>query len=173
LRSKNKCIALKVRLSKVKCFISRVNFAILLPSIDRDIPSGNEAINSMEPLQKQVITLSHKVDTLYQAIEQLNGRVSEALSECRLSPTQEASYSLQNTGGRYATQGYKAAKTTIKTTMGHKDVLEDNGSIENQRQSGEKELAPEIQIQRLTAQLTAAYNRIAALEEQLLAQRIH
>ncbi|WP_236738813.1 hypothetical protein [Chroogloeocystis siderophila] len=140
-----------------------------MPSIDRDIPSGNEAINSMEPLQKQVITLSHKVDTLYQAIEQLNGRVSEALSECRLSPTQEASYSLQNTGGRYATQGYKAAKTT----MGHKDVLEDNGSIENQRQSGEKELAPEIQIQRLTAQLTAAYNRIAALEEQLLAQRIH
>jgi len=35
-----------------------------------------------------------------------------------------------------------------------------------QRQSGEKELTPEIQIQRLTAQLTAAYNRIAALEEQ-------
>jgi len=28
-------------------------------------------------------------------------------------------------------------------------------------------------VQRLTAQLTAAYNRIAALEEQLLARRIH
>ncbi len=33
--------------------------------------------------------------------------------------------------------------------------------------------ADEIQIRRLTAQLTAAYNRIAALEEQLLSYRIH
>ncbi|MUL36133.1 hypothetical protein [Gloeocapsopsis dulcis] len=123
----------------------------------------------MEPLQKQVVTLSHKVDTLYQAIEQLNGRVSEALSECRLAPTQQAHQSLHNIEGRYLHQGYRVSKTT----MGHKDVLEDNSSLDNQRQSGEKELAPEIQIQRLTAQLTAAYNRIAALEEQLLAQRIH
>lgn len=123
----------------------------------------------MEPLQKQVITLSHKVDTLYQAIEALNGRVSEALSECRLAPTQETHQSLQNIEGLYSNQGYKASKTI----MGHKDVLEDSSSLDNQRQTGEKELAPEIQIQRLTAQLTAAYNRIAALEEQLLAQRIH
>jgi hypothetical protein len=57
--------------------------------------------------------------------------------------------------------------------MEHKDVLVDNSRLDNHRQSGEKELAPEIQIQRLTAQLTAAYNRIAALEELLLAQRIH
>jgi hypothetical protein len=40
-------------------------------------------------------------------------------------------------------------------------------------QAGDKLLTPEIQIQRLTAQLTAAYNRIAALEEQLLLKRIH
>jgi hypothetical protein len=122
----------------------------------------------MEPLQKQVVTLSHKVDTLYQAIEALNGRVSEALSECRLAPTPETRQSLHNIEERYPTQAYKTSKT-----MGHKDVLEDSNSLDNQRQSGEKELAPEIQIQRLTAQLTAAYNRIAALEEQLLAQRIH
>lgn len=120
----------------------------------------------MEPLQKQVTTLSHKVDTLYQAIEQLNGKVAEALSECRLTPTQEVQ-NLHNAGGVYSTQGYRTSK------MGHKDVLEDNSSLDNQRQSGDKELAPEVQIQRLTAQLTAAYNRIAALEEQLLAQRIH
>jgi hypothetical protein len=41
------------------------------------------------------------------------------------------------------------------------------------RQGGDKNLTPEIQIQRLTAQLTAAYNRIAALEEQLMKDRIH
>ncbi len=39
-------------------------------------------------------------------------------------------------------------------------------------QTGDKNITPEIQIQRLTAQLTAAYNRIAALEEQLLLKRI-
>ncbi|WP_009633016.1 hypothetical protein [Synechocystis sp. PCC 7509] len=56
--------------------------------------------------------------------------------------------------------------------MEHKDVLADNSS-KYAPKSGEKELTPEIQICRLTAQLTAAYNRIAALEEQILAQRIH
>jgi hypothetical protein len=57
--------------------------------------------------------------------------------------------------------------------MEHKDVLVDNYSSEASMYSGEKALSPEIQIQRLTAQLMAAYNRIAALEEQLLAQRVH
>ncbi len=42
---------------------------------------------------------------------------------------------------------------------------------ENRQQIREQDLSPQIQIQRLTAQLTAAYNRIAALEEQLLAKR--
>jgi hypothetical protein len=40
-------------------------------------------------------------------------------------------------------------------------------------QAGDRQITPEIQIQRLTAQLTAAYNRIAALEEQLMRQRIY
>ncbi|NEO26340.1 MAG: hypothetical protein F6K03_05435, partial [Kamptonema sp. SIO4C4] len=35
----------------------------------------------------------------------------------------------------------------------------------------EQEFAPDLQVRRLTAQVTAAYHRIAALEEQLLAQR--
>jgi len=40
----------------------------------------------MEPLQKQVITLSHKVDALYQVVDQLS-KMSDAFSECRLAPT--------------------------------------------------------------------------------------
>lgn len=124
----------------------------------------------MEPLQKQVTTLSHKVDALYQVIDQLSGKVSDALSECRLAPIQGTNGSLGGNGaGRYATQGY----SSFKPAMEHKDVIADGSCLDRNRQSGEKELTPEIQIQRLTAQLTAAYNRIAALEEQLLAQRIH
>jgi hypothetical protein len=58
--------------------------------------------------------------------------------------------------------------------MEHKDVLIDGTSeMSNSHQNGEKALSADIQVQRLTAQLTAAYNRIAALEEQLLARRIH
>jgi len=124
----------------------------------------------MEPLQKQVITLSHKVNALYQVIDNLRARVSEALSECRLAPMQGTHNSLEvDTAGHYSTQGY----SSLKSAMEHKDVLVDKTSLDNHHQSGEKELAPKIQIQRLTAQLTAAYNRIAALEELLIAQRIH
>ena len=122
----------------------------------------------MEPLQKQVITLSHKVDGLYAVIDQLSGKVADALSECRLAPTQGTNGSLDpEAAGRYPAQGYSSPKPAMQ----HKDVLADGTSLDKYRQSGEKELTPEIQIQRLTAQLTAAYNRIAALEEQLLAQR--
>jgi hypothetical protein len=52
-------------------------------------------------------------------------------------------------------------------------VLADSIYPDQNPQGGEKNITPEIQIQRLTAQLTAAYNRIAALEEQLLLKRIH
>lgn len=124
----------------------------------------------MEPLQKQVNTLSQKVDALYQVVDQLNGQVADALSECRLTPVQDGNgnfLTTENTG-RYPSLGY----SSHKPTMEHKDVLTDNNS-KDAHKSGEKELTPEIQIRRLTAQLTAAYNRIAALEEQLLAQRIH
>jgi hypothetical protein len=54
----------------------------------------------------------------------------------------------------------------------HKDILSD-GIVEMNYQTTDKQITPEIQIQRLTAQLTAAYHRIAALEEQLLRQRAY
>ena len=123
----------------------------------------------MEPLQKQVITLNHKVDALYQVIDQLSCQVSDALSKCRLAPIQGTNGLEVNCGGSYSAQGY----SNYKSTMEHKDILIDGTCLDAHRKSGEKELTQEIQIQRLTAQLTAAYNRIAALEEQLLAQRTH
>ena len=122
----------------------------------------------MEPLEKQVMILSHKVDTLYQVIDQLSGKVADALIEFRSAPTQGTNGLGGDDARRNCAQG-----NSIKSAMEHKDVLTDSNGLDIHRQSGEKKLTPEIQIQRLTAQLTAAYNRIAALEEQLLAQRIH
>lgn len=122
----------------------------------------------MEPLEKQVITLSYKVDALYQVIDELSGKVSDALIECRLASTQGTNGLGLDGARRYSAQG----NSHFKSAMEHKDVIADNNGLDTHRQSGEKKLTPEIQIQRLTAQLTAAYNRIAALEEQLLATRI-
>ncbi len=53
----------------------------------------------------------------------------------------------------------------------HKDVLSDKNQSWSSQMNG-SEISSEWQIRRLTAQLTTAYNRIAALEEELLNRRI-
>lgn len=127
--------------------------------------------NHMDAVQKQVIILSHKVDALHQQIEQLNGKVSDSLSEIRQFTHQENNNS--SSGVNATVQPYRSP-SLLGLAMEHKDVLLDgNHESINTHPSSEKALSSDIQIQRLTAQLTAAYNRIAALEEQLLARRIH
>lgn len=51
-----------------------------------------------------------------------------------------------------------------------KDILLE-GDFTTYKNDHHRTLSPEAQVQRLTAQLTAAYNRIADLEEQLLFKR--
>ncbi len=124
----------------------------------------------MEPLQKQILTLSHKLDALCQIIEQLDVKVAQTFSECSLANTQAKNNDLEHSNGRhYQLKG----KISLNPDMEHKDVLTDSIYLDINPQDKDKILTPEIQIQRLTAQLTAAYNRIAALEEQLLRDRIH
>ncbi|MBW4576571.1 MAG: hypothetical protein KME08_14950 [Aphanothece sp. CMT-3BRIN-NPC111] len=125
----------------------------------------------MDALQKQVSALSHKVDALYQIIDNLNGQVLEALSEKRSTAVRGSDRSPSVASLRQYTY---QNDSSLDRVMKHKDVLVDrHGFDSNSHQTSEKELSPEIQIKRLTAQLTAAYNRIAALEEQLLAHRFH
>ncbi|MBD2450344.1 hypothetical protein H6G76_24930 [Nostoc sp. FACHB-152] len=124
----------------------------------------------MEPLQNQILTLSHKLDALYQVIEQLDMKVAQAFSECSSANTQ-AKDNYQDNSQNFPYQ-FKG-QISFNQELEHKDVLTDGVYLDMNRQSGDKVLTPEIQIQRLTAQLTAAYNRIAALEEQLLRERIH
>lgn len=122
----------------------------------------------MEPLQQQILTLSEKLDALCQVIDQLDTKVTQAFSECSLANTQ-AKDNYQENG---AAGSYQIRRISLNPEMEHKDVLTDGIYLDMHRQSGDN-ITPEIQIQRLTAQLTAAYNRIAALEEQLLRERIH
>ncbi|MEH1770780.1 MULTISPECIES: hypothetical protein [unclassified Nostoc] len=123
----------------------------------------------MELLEQQILTLSQKLDALCQVIEQLDGKVTQAFSECSLANTQaKDNYQGNGVAGGYQFKG----RNNLNPEMEHKDVLTDGIYLDMHRQSGDN-ITPEIQIQRLTAQLTAAYNRIAALEEQLLRERIH
>ncbi|MBM0743419.1 hypothetical protein JOY44_17680 [Phormidium sp. CLA17] len=121
----------------------------------------------MDTLQQQLSVLNTKVDGLYQLIEQLSDRVDEVVSACQ-KPDQANRFGAEMA---LRSRSYRI-QSKFESTMEHKDVLVDH-DLDASFQTAERQLSPEIQIQRLTAQLTAAYSRMAALEDQLVAQRIH
>lgn len=123
----------------------------------------------MQPIESQVTLLTEKVDALHQLIDQVNYRVAEILSSAQSRP--EADVLLDDHSvASVAPSGHIHRGEAL---LMHKDILMDSVYLESERTGEESTLSPEIQIQRLTAQLTAAYNRIATLEEQLLASRVH
>ncbi|MEG4349955.1 hypothetical protein QUA70_05990 [Microcoleus sp. LAD1_D5] len=124
----------------------------------------------MEALRQQVTVLSQQVEALYKLIENLNEKLLESAKETKL--TQQQRNDRSGTLGNDKTSPYQSY-SSLDGLLEHKDILLDDSYFDKNSQSLEKELSAEIQIQRLTAQLTAAYNRIAALEEQLLAKRMH
>jgi hypothetical protein len=149
----------------------------------------------MESLQQQISTLSQKVDLVYEVLD----RLSHNISEDRGSPTvsdEETSVKHSRNHDRATrfdsvmsmrrnpdVQNYRQSYPASSNSNGYRhdasdwaiaqqDILIDSSGVEvTHHQIKEQDLSPQIQIQRLTAQLTAAYNRIAALEEQLLAKR--
>ncbi len=114
----------------------------------------------METLQQQLTAVNAKIDAMHQKIEVISTQISELLASNRA-----------NAEDRALSSGPKTA-TRPSTSSGHRDVLADEDHMALNEERG-KSMSQELQMQRLMAQLTAAYNRIAALEEQLLAQRIH
>jgi hypothetical protein len=115
----------------------------------------------MESLEKQILTLSQQVNAIHEVIERLDMRLSQALSDSSLRQLPVIEHYLEK----------KQSANELKEWK-HKDILLDSIS-EMSYQAIDKQITPEIQIQRLTTQLTAAYHRIAALEEQLLKQRVY
>ena len=124
----------------------------------------------MEALRQQVTALSQQVESLYKLIENLNEKLLESAKETKLAQQNRSDRSgMAETDRTSAYQSYRSPDAMLE----HKDILLDDSYFDKNSQSMEKELTADIQVQRLTAQLTAAYNRIAALEEQLLAKRMH
>lgn len=123
----------------------------------------------MEALRQQVSLLTQQVDGLYKLIENLNQTLLQSANETKLAQQQNNERSrIEETEAIPYYQNYSG----FDGMLDHKDILLDDSYFDKNSQNLEKELTSEIQIQRLTAQLTAAYNRIAALEEQLLSRRM-
>ncbi len=125
-------------------------------------------------MQKQIDSLNIKIDALQGAVEQLNTRVSDSLMELKLQMTSQTSPQASIVVPLPEEALHRQpAYTQSPIRQYHKDILADEAYGDIDSSCGENSLSPEVQTQRLTAQLTAAYNRIAALEEQLLDCRIN
>jgi hypothetical protein len=127
----------------------------------------------MEPLQDQISLLNHKLDALHQSIETLLGRLASRVSSEESSSLHEPMAQILQRGAALVDSPSPVLHSMADLNAEYKDILIDDSYREPSDRAGDKELTPEIQVQRLMAQLTAAYNRIADLDEQLLARRIH
>ena len=121
----------------------------------------------MDTLQNQISELREKIDCLHRLIADIGIQVKD-LSGKSSQRVEQESYSLPS----FTSSNSLIGSSETEYQLTHKDILVDDNSSSSANSSNDR-LAPDTQIRRLTAQLTAAYNRIAALEEQLLTYRIH
>ena len=141
----------------------------------------------MSIIQKEISVLNRKIDTLHEIVDNLNYQIQEFLAQNYHLPNQNTnSSSLKVISSHTYSQDYALiyqesppnnynykTKNTIDNVIDDNSVLEDIHLHEDYHQNHSlPDLSPDLQVQRLTAQLTAAYNRIAALEEQLLSLRV-
>jgi hypothetical protein len=114
----------------------------------------------MQPIEKQIEVLATKVDGIYQILDRLHQQIVLQGETPRELPVVEKTYP--------TVEVPESAAWLI-----HQDVLIDNEQPATSYHRSDNILSPQSQIQRLTAQLTVAYNRIAALEEQLLSRQLN
>jgi uncharacterized coiled-coil protein SlyX len=124
-----------------------------------------DVVQKQEITQQQVAQLNDKIDMLHQLLEQLTEQVSG------IAAVQSNAHNDLRPDPATVNLSPASFHRTVDPSMVHKDILSDEPHLEGDKSSNSQMLSPEVQIQRLTAQLTAAYNRMAALEEQILACR--
>jgi hypothetical protein len=118
-----------------------------------------------QPVEKKIEILTSRVDDVYHILDRLHQHLVPENARQEVAPKAAPKAHPQQNFPKIDIQ--ESADWLI-----HQDVLVDNETSSYRQQ--ETTLSPQSQIQRLTAQLTVAYSRIAALEEQLLArQRVH
>jgi hypothetical protein len=125
----------------------------------------------MQPVEKQIKILANKVDDVYQILDHLLVDNEDVVQSA--PPVDESSYLLIDDDHDLPSSFSKNRLAESSDWLVHQDVLVDSQGMEASHHHAELHLSPQSQIQRLTAQLTVAYSRIAALEEQLLSQRLN
>ena len=111
-------------------------------------------METIQNIQEQVILLREQVALLETMIRSLPEQIVESVLEHQMVAAPPVHPS------------------TSQFNAENQSFLLDETLQKRQPNPNNYDLPLEGQIQRLTAQLTAAYNRIAALEEQLLSQRL-
>jgi hypothetical protein len=110
-------------------------------------------MEAIQNIQEQVILLREQVALLETMIRSLPDQIVESVLEHQMVAAPPVHPS------------------TSQFNAENQSFLLDE-TLQKRQPNPNYDLPLEGQIQRLTAQLTAAYNRIAALEEQLLSQRL-
>jgi len=124
-------------------------------------------------LEEQIQTLNFKVDQLHRIVLDLSQQIRT------LTDKQAIVFSGHDFQGSapidrrpVPPESSSEAIDQVASRIIHKDILSDeDDNLSFWGLQNEQPLTAEIQIHRLMAQVTAAYHRIAALEEQLMAQR--
>lgn len=124
-------------------------------------------------LEEQIQTLNFKVDQLHRIVLDLSQQIRT------LTDKQAIFFSDHDFPGSATVdrpyiplESSSEAIDQVAARIIHKDILiDEDDNLSFWGLQNEQPLTAEIQIHRLTAQVTAAYHRIAALEEQLMSQR--
>jgi len=145
----------------------------------------------MEVKRQEIWQLNQKIDQLYAIVKQLGSRIGwDGVEDlCFSVQTVTEDFELVNDftarqqdlelhgeemGEDNNIEDNFAQKEEKVNSDNHKDILIDEQKTAPRRfaiNTNNDDISCEEQVQRLTAQLTAAYHRIASLEDQLLAHR--
>lgn len=124
-------------------------------------------------LEEQIQTLNFKIDQLHQIVLDLSQQIS-TLTHKQAIFFSDHNFSSYATIDRHPVplESSSEAIDQVASRIIHKDILiDEDDNLSFWALQNEQPLTAEIQIHRLMAQVTVAYQRIAALEEQLMAQR--
>ncbi len=128
-----------------------------------------------DPNPNQLDHVQEQLQLLHRSLERLPEQIAAIILAAQEVKQPASVHSASASGGYSPNNGQgngqgRSPKPVVEEE--HHSFLIDEGMVDVGSRSYGHEMAPEAQVQRLTAQLTAAYNRIAALEEQLLSQRM-
>lgn len=135
--------------------------------------------------KQELVNLQNKVNQLYDIVKQLGeyvaweGIENISLSDLKENQSPESSYYHEKNVDNLSNVESISDRILSKhqnNFHSHKDILMDDDAISAELSDYtqvENNISCEEQVYRLTAQLTAAYHRIATLEDQLLAIRSH